>query len=555
MANYLRYVIKTVEPIRISDDSMSQSGQTDTLRYIPGTTIRGLVINTLAKEEDFEEIKETLFSKDISYLNAYPIVEKKKLIPPEKDSVAETKELIPPEKDSVVETKELIPSPKGFYEDKGEKDIQNVVVKGKFKDGYKRASIGRYCYIENDCIYYYNVNTGSDMKIKINLEQSEKQNVFRNEYIMPGQLFCGYIRVNQEKLKERIKKILDNSNIIFIGNARSAGFGKCEIVECDYVSNLPYEQYLPNNDLQGCCYMMLLSNTAMRNEHTGELCGLDTKQLAKKLGVENLEIRFCSTSTVNVRGYNRTWQTKIPSVVMFEQGSVFKLKFDGSITVKCQNIVCDTGIGIRTNEGCGRILFLKNYESVNAKEKIDVNYIKQKENIITHKEDAQVLKMVAKQYYTKLLEQKIKRFIVEKRFAYGTISSSQLNKLYAIATMYQYQPEQAKKAINDYLNYSMEKEQTNNTQKERGSFLEIKKFVEQLFAVELEKFMEESIKCSIKENLYSEEEKEQLFMELAIKDTIMGMKREHLFSAEEQDRWKLKLLVELVRYENKKGNK
>ena len=66
--------------------------------------------------------------------------------------------------------------------------------------------------------------------------------------------------------------------------------------------------------------------------------------------------------------------------------------------------------------------------------------------------------------------------------------------------------------------------------------------------------MEESIKHSIEENLYSEEEKEQLFMELAIKDTIMGMKRADLFSAEEQDRWKLKLLIELIRYENKKGN-
>mgnify|MGYP003302951981 CR=1 FL=1 len=552
MAEYLRYVIKTVEPIRISDDSISQSGQTDTLRYIPGTSIRGLVINALAKEEDFEDIKENLFSKDINYLNAYPIVEKKKLIPAEKDSVAEKKELILSKKDSVIEKKELIPSPKGFYEDKGEQDIQNVVVKGKFKDGYKRASLGRYCYIENGCIYYYNINTGSDMKIKINLEQSEKQNVFRNEYIMPGQLFCGYIRVNQEELKERIKKTF--SNIIFIGNARSAGFGKCEVIECDYVSNLPYEQYLSNNDLQSCCYMMLLSNTAMRNEHTGELCGLDTKQLAKKLGVENLEIEFCSTSTVNVRGYNRTWQTKIPSVVMFEQGSVFKLKFDGNITEKCQNIVCDTGIGIRTNEGCGRVLFLKDYESVNGKEKIDVSHAEQKENIVTHNEDAQVLKMVAKQYYARLLEQKIKRFIVEKRFTYGTISSSQLNKLYAIATMYQYQPKQAKQAIQDYLNYSMEKEQTNNTQKERGSFLEIKKFVERLFEVELEKFMEESIKHSIEENLYSEEEKEQLFMELAIKDTIMGMKRANLFSAEEQDRWKLKLLIELIRYENKKGN-
>ena len=435
----------------------------------------------------------------------------------------------------MVGEQELIPSPKGFYENKiiveGKKDIQNVVVNGEFTDGHKRASLGRYCYIEKDCIYYYNVDTGSDMKIKINLEQGEKQNVFRNEYIMPGQLFCGYIRVNDVALKEKIQKVFGVSNIIFIGNARSAGFGKCEVVECDYVSNLPYEEYLPKNDLQGCCYMMLLSNTAMRNEYTGELCGLDTKQLGKKIGVENLEIKFCSTSTVNVRGYNRTWQTKIPSVVMFEQGSVFQLKFDGSITAECQNMLCDTGIGIRTNEGCGRVLFLKDYENVNSKEKIDVNYPEQKENIVTHKEDAQVLKIVAKQYYVKLLEQEIKRFIVEKKFGYGTISSSQLNKLYAIATMYQYQPEQAKKAIKDYLNYSMEKEQTNNTQKERGSFLEVKKFVEKLFAAELEKFIK-----------------------MSVKDTIMGIKREDLFLAEEKDRWKLKLLVELIRYENKKGN-
>ena len=183
MAEYLRYVIKTKEPIRISDDSMSQSGQTETLRYIPGTTIRGLVINALAKENDFEQIKEVLFSKDINYLNAYPIIGER----------------------------ELIPSPKGFYEDKkvveGKKEIQNVVINGKFTEGHKRAGLGRYCHIEDDCIYYYNVDTGSDMKIKINLDEDEKQPVFRNEYMMPGQFFCGYIRVNNEALKERIQKV------------------------------------------------------------------------------------------------------------------------------------------------------------------------------------------------------------------------------------------------------------------------------------------------------------------------------------------------------------
>ena len=70
MAEYLRYVIKNIEPLRIADDSISQNGQTATLRYIPGSTIRGLIVNALSKEDDFEEIKKKLFSLDVRYLNA-----------------------------------------------------------------------------------------------------------------------------------------------------------------------------------------------------------------------------------------------------------------------------------------------------------------------------------------------------------------------------------------------------------------------------------------------------------------------------------------------------
>lgn len=38
MSNYFRYVIKNMEPLRIADDSSSQNGQTNTLRYIPGSS-------------------------------------------------------------------------------------------------------------------------------------------------------------------------------------------------------------------------------------------------------------------------------------------------------------------------------------------------------------------------------------------------------------------------------------------------------------------------------------------------------------------------------------
>ena len=60
MTEYLKIVFQNLEPVRIADDSTSQSGQTVTLRYIPGTALRGIVINALAVEEDFEEIKRRL---------------------------------------------------------------------------------------------------------------------------------------------------------------------------------------------------------------------------------------------------------------------------------------------------------------------------------------------------------------------------------------------------------------------------------------------------------------------------------------------------------------
>lgn len=104
MTKYIQYVVRNKEPLRIADDSTSQSGQTVTLRYIPGTTIRGYVVNQLAQEKDFEQIKAKLFSDDIKYLNAYLCIKRGTQI------------------------RALMPSPKGFYEDKteaiGKKELQ-----------------------------------------------------------------------------------------------------------------------------------------------------------------------------------------------------------------------------------------------------------------------------------------------------------------------------------------------------------------------------------------------------------------------------------------------
>ena len=192
MSIYLKIVFQNVEPVRVADDSTSQNGQTVTLRYIPGTALRGVVINKLAQEKDFEALKKSLFSSNIRYLNAY----------------------------LTDGDRELIPSPKGFYEDKaecqGRKPLNNVVVNGEFDEGKKRASLGRFSYIDQGCIYYYNVDTGSDLKIKIN---DEKQNVFRHEYMCAGYTFTGYIAVDDNTLRDRIKQAVSYTHLTLPTNS------------------------------------------------------------------------------------------------------------------------------------------------------------------------------------------------------------------------------------------------------------------------------------------------------------------------------------------------
>ena len=50
MSRYIRFVIENVAPVRIANDETSQLGQTDTLKYIRGSTLRGLVVNSLLSQ-------------------------------------------------------------------------------------------------------------------------------------------------------------------------------------------------------------------------------------------------------------------------------------------------------------------------------------------------------------------------------------------------------------------------------------------------------------------------------------------------------------------------
>ncbi len=506
MSEYLKIVLQNSEPVRISDDSTSQSGQTVSLKYIPGTTIRGIVVNALAGAEDFPEIKKTLFSSKVRYLNAYLTDEKQA----------------------------LIPSPKGFYEDKtetkGRKALENVVVNGEFKEGQKRALLGHFCYMKDGCIFYYNVDTGSDMKIKINLGKDEKQNVFRNEYIAPGHVFTGYIAMEDEDVKDRIKAVFGGS--IIVGNGRSAGLGKCRVLSCEYADGMPYQEYLADTDQTGSCYMMLLSNTVMRDEK-GELCGLNCRKLEEQMEVEGLKIRFCSTSTVDVKGYNTVWGTRTPSAVMYEQGSVFHLEYKGTLTAERMRAICDRGIGIRRNEGFGRVIFLDNYETIRYK-KAEI-YIKKPEYTAENRqyaEDRETLKIAARGYYRNVLKRAMDHYIVETPLPKGKASNSQLGTLESYAVAYKYEPQKAKGFIIKYLRHTDSKAENTRVQKTKNGVKELKQYISYIMDTDIETLLE---------------------IKTGEKESIMGISKKELFTSEELDKMKLELIIGMIRYDNKKG--
>lgn len=519
MTKYIKFVFKNKEPLRIADDNSSQSGQMITLRYIPGTTIRGYIVNQLVRENDFEKIKKDLFSNYVRYLNAY----------------------------ISMENQELIPSPKGFYEKKVMKEndkLVNIVVKQADLNGKKRAALGRYCYFDQNRIHYYNVETGSDLKIKINLEEGEKQNVFRNEYIEPGYLFTGYIAVDyktekddseeKEALIERIKSVLHDE--IILGNARSSGFGKCEMIDCEITDELPYQSFVADTDQVGECYLLLLSNTTLRNQQ-GELCGFNEDTLAaleKKLHVKNLQIAYCSTSITTVRGYNRTWGVKIPSTVAYEQGSVFHLKYEGTLTVETIRELSDAGIGIRRNEGFGRVLFLKDgYEKINLKqsEEYFANTVEKESLPVMNSEDEKLICIAARSYYKDMLQRGLQKFVLENDGKFSDISASQLGMLDSVITAYQYNPEQAISSLRKHLSESNKREENNRIQKQHNSLQEMRDWIENDI---LKKKIEDIAGFKGKNEGY-----------------IMGISTSELLPEDEEKQMKLKLILDLIRLNNK----
>lgn len=504
MNNYWKIRLKNMDPLRIADDKSSQHGQTDTLRYIPGSALRGYVMSELAKQAEFETWKPAFFNGQIRFMNAY----------------------------LTVNGKELIPSLKGFFEDKtpciDKKEIQNVIEKD-VEPGYKRASLGSYCYVEEDCICYTGLELSED--ININMGRTSERNVFRSQYLRKGQNFTGYVSMTDDidvELREAVLEVL--SKEIRVGNRRSGGYGTCCTVLEAMNGAVPYGEVRTQKSSKEF-YLVLLSNLVMRSE-IGELCGLNLEELAERLGSGKLELKRCATSTAQVYGYNRIWKGTIPSANMYEAGSVFCLIADQEIPEENFRRVETEGLGIRTVEGFGQVAFMDGFGQIIYKKPMEkmaeqVETVQTPEKSKIHAEED--CRLAARGLLQHRIERGMERYVVEHTDELRGITSSQLGVIASMCISCQYKPEKAEWKLGSFLVHSKEKTERYKKQDNKKKPDSYHRYLEKMLNSDLFELLEIDGK------------------------KVMGIPADQLFEPDEQIRYKLQLMERQIRYANREG--
>lgn len=504
---YLDLEIQNVGPLRIANDDTSQQGQTDTLYYIPGSTIRGMVIHSLCKDEKrFEKMKKELFSDKVHFMNAY----------------------------LQADGKRMIPSLKGFYEDKaacsGKKEIENVLVRD-VGQGKKRASLGRYCYPEGENLLYGSVAMGEHLNI--NRGREGKRTVFRSQYMQKGQNFAGYITFDdsiEDEVVMAVRQVFSDS--FYIGNSRYSGYGMCRCVRAEIERGIPYSE-LRNRRDRSRFYMVLLSNMAMRNA-CGELAGLDLYILSKRLCSSPLRLDRCAASVVEVHGYNRAWDGAIPSSTMYEAGSVFCIETEDGSEISAENFVRleEQGIGIRRNEGFGQVMFFDGYDRLRYKVPAEK---KKNEDCAAslpgsyEKEVKQDMKIAARGLMTHRMERAMERYLADHPLRLSGISNSKLGIVQSICMELRYSPREAKERLLEFAAHSQEKDERNKRHDGRKRQDALYRYILSV----LEDDLLERLGVSQKGK------------------KILGMPVSEVLEEEEILSYKLQLMIEQIRYANR----
>ncbi|TZE82168.1 RAMP superfamily CRISPR-associated protein [Calorimonas adulescens] len=411
MSRHILYTIETIEPVIIStyrDDVNSN----ETLPYITGSSVRGVIIDRLIKAGKNNDIK-FLLDGSVLFSNLYPY------------------------KNEIY----FIPAPISlFYDEDDDLKVYDFSCGRQKKDRrYKSLPSECFVHVSDDILSIYTPEMREyfhhQRRLKVEEAVKSYSNVFRYGAIKEGETFYGDVYCNDDYI-EIVKGLMSDGDNVFLGRGKYAGYGMCKInIKGIFKDSYEYMHEVYGLDWESIeegkpLRMTFLSNAILYDRYGRNTVKIDNELVSYLLKVDT-EIIDAYFSTEIVGGFNNKWGMNLPQSNAIKAGSTFVLRSSQKPDINRLYKLMDEGVGERREEGFGRLIFNPNHKEELEKEKIKWERKRYRDNELPDmsEEERKNVEVILKRIWHERIKRKIISYIASLAFDGGDISNSQLNNL------------------------------------------------------------------------------------------------------------------------------
>ncbi len=328
--NALIITLRLESPLLITGLGNGEENSSQSLSFIPGSTLRGLLVSRYkASSADLftdQTAKKLFFSGKVRFLNAYL-----------QDSSG----------------KRTLPTPASWRVAKGS-DLTNAAA-GDFAiqfDETKETGIGKSFWGQNADATCYVISPDEELSIHIasqnrGIVKQGESTVFQYQALARGQRFVAVVVSEDVVDLQDVKDLLEDKTL-YLGRSRSAGYGKV-IVEKTETDNDWHET--TQQDPKATT-ITLLSDALLRDEHGQPTHNLDA-YLSRRLN-QKVEHQAAFIRSNETGGFNRKWGLPLLQFPSLGMGSVFVYPASQLSANDLKDLV-ESGIGERRVDGFGQI--------------------------------------------------------------------------------------------------------------------------------------------------------------------------------------------------------
>lgn len=307
----------------------------ESLGYLSGSAIRGALIGRyLNGESAGEEFSRLFLSGKTRFLNAYPL------------DVGQSTQPLPTiwrrEKDG----------DNRVYDLRREQPKLDERLKGQFFRLQRNEIDDKTLIVSPEIHWVVTLHTSRNRKAGRALR--EDGNVYRYRALAAGQRFAGQIIAQNEGDATILHELLAGGDLL-LGGAQTAGYGRVRVSATvgeakpagaeTIAAGIPITLYFA-------------SDAILRHPVSGQTGPFVTETLNSLLpnkGFRLIDGQFGRFHWVG--GFNRTWGLPLPQTWAVEVGSTYTIVATQPVAVKELEDIADIGLGERTAEGFGTVVF------------------------------------------------------------------------------------------------------------------------------------------------------------------------------------------------------